>query len=162
MDALLFYAAYEQFYKMAKNSDAFRGYCSAAFGEDFSQDGFSDLHQVQKILQYIPKDENCHILDVGCGNGKMVKYLQKMSGAFVHGFDYSKNAIASAQADQNANADFRVGIIGEIEYSEKQFDLVTAMDTVYFAPDMVRFVEQVNRWLKPSGKFFIAYQEATL
>lgn len=68
---LLFYDAYEDFYEMAAGSKVFESFCRDAFGEDFSQDGFSDIEQVNKILQYIPNG-NVHILDIGCGNGKML------------------------------------------------------------------------------------------
>ena len=59
---LLFYEAYEDFYTMAKKSNAFRAFCKDAFGEDFSQDGFSDIKQIDMILQYILKREDVHIL----------------------------------------------------------------------------------------------------
>ena len=74
---LLFYDAYQEFYRMAAGSLAFQAFCKDAFGEDFSQDGFSDINQIDRILEYIPTGEDVHILDIGCGNGKMLGYLQK-------------------------------------------------------------------------------------
>ena len=44
---LLFNEEYESFYKMTQGSDAFRRFCAEAFGEDFSQDGFSDIKQIE-------------------------------------------------------------------------------------------------------------------
>ena len=84
---LLFYEAYEEFYLMAETSAAFSAFCREAFGEDLSQDGFSDIGQINMILPYIPQREDVHILDIGCGNGKMLGYLQKRTDAFIHGFD---------------------------------------------------------------------------
>lgn len=156
---LLFYDAYEEFYAMAGNSEAFKKFCKEAFGEDFSQDGFSDLRQIDKILQFIPKGENVHILDIGCGNGKMLAYLQKRTGAYVHGFDYSEQAIKTAQTLLQENAELRVGVIGEIDYEEERFDVVISMDTMYFAKDMTVFVAQIEKWLKPDGVLFVGYQE---
>ncbi len=156
---LLFYSAYEEFYAMAEKSGAFKKFCRDAFGEDFSQDGFSDIEQTNKILQYIPKHDSVHILDIGCGNGKMLGYLQKKTGAFIHGFDYSEKAIATAKKLYPDNSEFREGVIGEIEYETEQFDVITSMDTMYFAKDMSAFVAQIKRWLKPSGIFFVGYQE---
>lgn len=156
---LLFYNAYEEFYTMASQSNAFRAFCKDAFGEDFSQDGFSDVSQIKMIFPYIPQGENVHILDIGCGNGKMLGYLQKKTGACIHGFDYSEKAIETAQKMYPLNAEFREGIIGEIEYQPEQFDVITSMDTMYFAKAMTAFVAQVKRWLKPGGIFFVGYQE---
>ena len=50
---LLFYDAYEAFYGMAKKSNAFQKFCKDAFGEDFSQDGFSNIEQINMILQLV-------------------------------------------------------------------------------------------------------------
>ena len=156
---LLFYSAYEEFYAMAAQSDAFQYFCKDAFGEDFSQDGFSDIEQINRILQYIPKQGNVHILDIGCGNGKMLGYLQKKTGAFIHGFDYSEKAIETAKKLYPENSEFREGIIGEIEYEAEEFDVITSMDTMYFAKDMSSFVAQVQTWLKSNGVLFVGYQE---
>jgi len=156
---LLFYDAYEEFYTMARESDAFRAFCKDAFGEDFSQDGFSNIKQIDMILQYIPQKENVHILDIGCGNGKMLGYLQKRTGAYIYGFDYSEKAIETAQSLFPFNAEFKEGVIGEIDYLEEKFDVIISMDTMYFAKDMPAFISQVKKWLKKDGIFFIGYQE---
>lgn len=161
-EKLLFYDAYEQFYTMAAESRAFKAYCEDAFGADFSQDGFSDLQQINTILSFIPKQEGLHILDIGCGNGKMLRYLQAKTDAYIHGFDYSENAIRTANAQSNGNGDFRVGVIGEITYPEESFDVIISMDTLYFAQDMSAFVGQVREWLKKDGLFLIGYQEGDI
>ncbi len=156
---LLFYDAYEQFYAMADDSEAFRLFCADAFGRDFSQDGFSNLEQIDSILPHIPKGENVHILDIGCGNGKMLGYLQEKTGAFIHGFDYSNEAIRTAKRLFPSRSAFREGIIGEMEYPPESFDVIISMDTMYFAKDMNRFAQQLKGWLKPDGVFFAGYQE---
>lgn len=156
---LLFYDAYEAFYAMAGKSNAFQAFCKDAFGEDFSQDGFSNIEQINMILQYIPQAENVHILDIGCGNGKMLGYLQEKTKAHIHGFDYSEEAINTAHKLFPNNSEFKVGIIGELDYPEETFDVIIAMDTMYFAKDMAALVAQVKKWLKPNGIFFVGYQE---
>lgn len=156
---LLFYDEYEEFYAMAKTSDAFSRFCKDAFGEDFSQDGFSDIKQIDELLEHIPHRDNMHILDIGCGNGKMLGYMQKKTNAYIYGFDYSGKAIETARNLFNSKAEFRQGIIGEIEYSKEQFDVIVSMDTMYFAKDMSSFVSQIKTWLKEEGVFLIGYQE---
>ena len=158
---LLFYDAYEEFYTMAGKSKAFQEFCVDGFGEDFSQDGFSNIEQINMILQYIPQRENVHILDIGCGNGKMLGYLQSRTGAYIHGFDYSERAIETARNLFPLNSEFKAGIIGEIDYKEK-FDVIVSMDTMYFAKDMIRFVSQIKKWLKEDGIFFVGYQEGEI
>ena len=158
-EELLFYTEYEEFYEMARKSASFQMFCKDAFGEDFSQDGFSDVNQINMILQYIPKRDNVRILDIGCGNGKMLGYLQKMTGVHIYGFDYSSQAIKDAKAMFEFNSEFKEGIIGEIDYPAEKFDVIVSMDSIYFSKDMAVFVSQVKRWLKKDGVFFIGYQE---
>lgn len=155
----LFYNEYEQFYKMTEHSEAFACFCRDAFGENFSQDGFSDIRQINRILEYIPDKKDVHILDIGCGNGKMLGYLQKKTGAYIHGFDYSQNAINTARSMFTENAEFRQGLIGEIDYPDSKFDVITSMDSMYFAPDMEKFVKQIMWWLNNDGVLFVCYQE---
>ena len=156
---LLFYEEYEQFYKMTEKSKTFESFCRDAFGQDFSQDGFSDINQINRILRHIPSGKDIHILDIGCGNGKMLGYLQNKTNAYIHGFDYSENAIDTAKGLFQTKADFKQGYIGEIDYPAEQFDLVVSMDTMYFAPDMEKLVQQIIKWLKKDGVLFVGYQE---
>ena len=156
---LLFYNEYEQFYTMSGSSEVFQKFCMKAFGEDFSQDGFSDVSQINRILEYIPKNSDVHILDIGCGNGKMLGYLQRNTGAYIHGFDYSEMAIQTAQRLYPEKSDFRRGVIGEIDYPDNSFDVITSMDSMYFAENMTRFLGQIWKWLRAGGTFFCGYQE---
>ena len=111
------------------------------------------------ILSRIPAAEDLRILDIGCGNGRMLGYLQKKTGAYICGFDYSSAAIGQARKLFTKRAEFREGIIGEIDYPDESFDAVISMDSMYFAADMTEFVGQIKRWLKPDGVFLAAYQE---
>ena len=156
---LLFYEEYEHFYKMTEKSKTFESFCRDAFGQDFSQDGFSDINQINRILRHIPSGKDIHILDIGCGNGKMLGYLQNKTNAYIHGFDYSENAIDTAKRLFQTKADFKQGYIGEMDYPEEQFDLVVSMDTMYFSPDMEQLVQQIMKWLKKDGVLFVGYQE---
>ena len=156
---LLFYQAYQDFYQMAEKSQAFSEYCKKAFGADFSQDGFSDVSQIDAILQAARLDSGMAVLDIGCGNGKMLQYIHRVTDAEVYGFDYSEQAIAFARNHSDFPSHFSVGAIGEMNYPADSFDLIVSLDTMYFAPDMAAVVRQIYSWLKPGGQFFCAYQE---
>jgi len=161
-DELLFYNEYEKFYAMAKESKCFKKFCEAVYGVDLSQDGFSDINQINLILEYTTKTNDLNILDIGCGNGKMLKYLQLRIGGHIYGFDFSENAIHEARADNVSKSDFRIGVIGEIDYPPKMFDLIISMDTIYFVNDIYKFVRQIYNWLKDDGIIFIGYQEGDI
>lgn len=162
---LLFYDAYEEFYNIVEKNNVFSKYCEEVFGIDFSQDGFSDINQVNDLITIANIDRNNHVLDIGCGNGKMIEYISEKTSAIGYGFDYSKNAIDYAFArtsNKRDNLFFEVGLIGKIQYEANMFDIILSVDTMYFADNMEEFLKQVYCWLKPKGVFMAFYGEGHL
>ena len=100
------------------------------------------------------------ILDVGCSGGKTLQRLLKRSqGAKVFGIDISDESVAKAR---ESNADVldkqvfvQIGSAAELPYEEGTFDLVTAIETVYFWPNLPDCVKGIHRVLKPGGRFAI-------
>lgn len=43
----------------------------------------------------------------------------------------------------------------ELPFAEEQFDLVTAFETVYFWPDLLKSFQEIYRVMKSGGVFFI-------
>lgn len=159
---LLFYNEYEKFYRMAERSEVFGEFCRNACGEDMSQDGFGDIGQVSRIQDIVDDGDDVHILDIGCGNGGLLRYIRNRRNIHVHGFDFSEAAIGRARELAEPGDDFRVGVIGDIDYPEGAFDVVISMDSLYFASDMEKFIGQIRRWLKPGGVFFAGYTEGDI
>lgn len=161
-DSLYLYDAYQDFYEMSKNSDIFSRYCNRVFGSDFSQDGFSDIAQIDDLILKSGIGRNSVVLDIGCGNGSMCEYVHNKTGATVYGFDYSSSAIESAKRKSGVKEGklfFDVGIIGQKKYNPDSFDVILSVDTMYFATDLTAFVSQIFDWLRPQGAFATYYSE---
>ncbi len=158
---LRFYQGYEYFYKKLEKNTFFSTYCERVFGIDFSQDGFSDIGQITELLKLADIKPDAKVLDIGCGNGKLAEYISELTGATVYGFDYSKHAIRTARKRVKGKERliFEPGLIGEKEYPADFFDVIIAVDTMYFAPDLTQFVRQLYGWLKPEGVFLAFYGE---
>lgn len=105
--------------------------------------------------------ENSFILDIGCGGGMTVARLASMAvKGRVIGIDYSLDCVNWSKGhNKGLIEEGRVEIIHagvqEMPFAENQFDLVTAVETVYFWPDHAQNLKEVRRVLKPSGKFVI-------
>ena len=100
------------------------------------------------------------MLDVGCGGGKTLQRLFKRSqGAKVYGIDISDESVAKARESNADVLDKQVfvqkGSAAELPYEEGKFDLVTAIETVYFWPNLPSCVKGIHRVLKPGGRFAI-------
>lgn len=163
-DKLLFNKEYEGFYEMVEENEIFAKFCVEVFGIDFSQDGYSDLEQIQELIKAADIKSEYKVLDIGCGNGKMAEYIAEQTGAEVHGFDYSENAIKNAKirTEHKSNLSFEEGIIGEKQYDNESYDVILSVDSMCFALDLEAFVTQIFSWLKPGGVFVSFYEEGHL
>ena len=100
------------------------------------------------------------MLDIGCGGGATLKRLLKRSeGAKVYGIDISEESVAKARRVNAKVLDKQVfvtqGSAEKLPYEDGKFDLVTAVETVYFWPNLPDCLKEVKRVLKPGGQFAI-------
>ena len=111
-------------------------------------------------LKLVEIQDRWTMLDIGCGGGATLQRLLKRSqDAKVYGIDISEESVAKAK---KVNADvfdkqvfITQGSAEKLPYEEGKFDLVTAVETVYFWPNLPDCLQEVRRVLKSGGKFAI-------
>jgi ubiquinone/menaquinone biosynthesis C-methylase UbiE len=110
-------------------------------------------------LQQVVVPQNAAILDIGCGGGRTVSKLAALAPAGkVVGLDYSA---ASVAVSQETNAEevkagrvaIEQGSVAALPFPDRTFDVVTAVETHYYWPDLPTNVGEVLRVLKPGGTF---------
>ncbi|WP_294748505.1 class I SAM-dependent methyltransferase [uncultured Prevotella sp.] len=111
-------------------------------------------------LNLVDVQDGWTMLDVGCGGGFTIRRLLKRSrGAQVYGIDISEESVAKARKVNAEVLDKQVfitqGSAEKLPYEDGKFDLVTAVETVYFWPNLPDCLQEVRRVLKPGGKFAI-------
>lgn len=111
-------------------------------------------------LSLIDFHDGYTMLDIGCGGGATLKRLLKRSeGAQVYGIDISEESVAKTRKVNAERLNSQVfvtqGSAEKLPYGDGQFDLVTAVETVYFWPNLPDCLKEVNRVLKPGGRFAI-------
>ena len=111
-------------------------------------------------LSLVDIQDSWTMLDIGCGGGATLKRLLKRSrGAQVYGIDISEESVAKAikvNADViNKQVFVQQGSAAELPYEDGKFNLVTAVETVYFWPNLPSCLQEVHRVLKPGGHFAI-------
>ena len=111
-------------------------------------------------LSLVDIQDSWTMLDIGCGGGATLKRLLKRSrGAQVYGIDISEESVAKAikvNADViNKQVFVQQGSAAELPYEDGKFNLVTAIETVYFWPNLSDCVKGIHRVLKPGGRFAI-------
>lgn len=116
-------------------------------------------------LNFIDFHENWTILDIGCGGGATIKRLLKHSkGSRVYGIDISQESVSKAKKFCADVLDKHVficqGSAEKLPYETGTFNLVTAVETIYFWPNLPDCFKEVYRVLKSGGKFAIIIEAA--
>jgi len=107
----------------------------------------------------IPRDGA--VLDVGCGGGRTIAKLAAASGeGKVCGLDHSVESvrlasITNAEMISAGRVAISQGSVSQLPYADDTFDLVTAVETHFFWPDLTGDVREVWRVVKPGGRFAI-------
>jgi ubiquinone/menaquinone biosynthesis C-methylase UbiE len=116
-------------------------------------------------LQHIPVGSRDIILDVGCGGGRTVQKLAAIAReGRVYGIDHSDASMAVAtktnrRGIETGRVEIRPGSVSHLPFADQTFDLVTAVETHYYWPDLRADVREVLRVLKP-GAWLIVIAEA--
>lgn len=115
---------------------------------------------LREVFERISVTPDVKALDIGCGGGWAMRLMLER-GATVTGIDHSVASVARsltkvAEYVEQGKARVDYGSVRELPYPDESFDLVTAMETIYFWPDMEEAFKEVFRVLRPGGRFVVA------
>jgi SAM-dependent methyltransferase len=108
-------------------------------------------------LSHISVEKHNSVLDVGCGGGRTVSKLAALaSQGKVYGIDYSKESVAVARKTNKewiaaARVEILEASVSQLPFRENTFDLVTAVETHFWWPDIPAGMREIFRVLKPGG-----------
>ena len=126
--------------------------------KNFSQ----SLERENEILAEMAKIKGSDVvLDAGCGVGGSSIFLAKKFGCKVVGITLSKKQAEQAirNAERNgveSNTEFLVMDFENMTFPDKTFDVVWTIESICHASNKKKFIEGVNRILKPNGRLIIA------
>jgi SAM-dependent methyltransferase len=112
-------------------------------------------------LGFVDIASDVDALDIGCGGGRTVARLAGIAtGGKVFGIDYSPDAVAVARKRNRAliregRVEILEGTASSMGFSDRAFDLITAIETHYFWPDLGSDLKEVHRVTKPDGQLLI-------
>ena len=113
-------------------------------------------------LRHVTVEKHHTILDVGCGGGRTVSKLAELAAeGKVCGVDYSEASIAAtartnARRIASGRVEVRLASVSALPFADDTFDLVTAVETHFWWPDLPGDISEVRRVLKPGGWLVIA------
>jgi len=122
-------------------------------------------------LTHAPIEKSFIILDVGCGGGRTIEKLAtRADEGRVFGVDYSAESVDTSRAHnarliQAGRVEVRRASVSQLPYPDATFDLVTAVETHYYWPDLPGDLREVKRTLKPGAELVViaeSYKQGAL
>ncbi|WKY42812.1 class I SAM-dependent methyltransferase [Eubacteriaceae bacterium ES2] len=95
------------------------------------------------------------ILDVACGDGRLLQMLAQQAKVNAHGVDVSEEMIKSASA-ANKEMSFQVAAADVLPFENDHFDLVTVCCAFHHFTQPEAFMTEAYRIIKPGGQLLIA------
>lgn len=144
---------YTQYYAAVGKSRANTAYCERLFGKNLAQHGFAEMRHLDHLIAVTGINARSRVLDLGCGNGGIAEYISDQTRAHVTGIDFVPEAIRQAQERTGAKherLDFQVMEMEHLDFPPATFDIITAVDTLYFIK-LDEVLPVIVSPLKPGG-----------
>src|SRR5262245_27587405 len=112
-------------------------------------------------LQHVQIEKHFMILDVGCGGGRTIQKLASIANeGKLYGIDYADGSVAAsrgknAESIQAGRVEIQQASVSQIPFPDNKFDLVMAIETQYYWPDLINDMKEILRVLRPGGKLVI-------
>ena len=112
-------------------------------------------------LEHVAIEKNFKILDVGCGGGRTIQKLAALAPeGKIYGVDYANGSVAAsrsknAQLIEEGRVEIKQASVSQLPFPDGMFDLVTAVETQYYWPNLLGDMQEIRRVLAPGGTLLV-------
>lgn len=112
-------------------------------------------------LQHVSVAPHFTVLDAGCGGGRTVSKLAALATqGKVYGVDFSEASVAAskktnARSIAAGRVEIREGSVSQLPFADATFDLVTAIETHFWWPNLPGEMREVFRVTRPGGSVIL-------
>lgn len=139
---------------------------AASYSELLSDTSFEaeiDLAMIQHFLGRLVVQRSAHVLDAGCGAGRMLTYLEQLDPSLhLTGVDLAPSMVGHARA-RHPTRRIEEGDLAALPFGGAEFDGLLSWYSIIhtFAPELPRVVEEFRRVIRPGGLLLVAFHSGT-
>jgi len=107
------------------------------------------------LAGWMPEFKDANILDLGCGDGKLLYFFKERGYHNLTGVDISpEQVVVARQVIENIKEQEAIGFL---EQHREEYDFITALDLVehYEKEEVLRFLNACHNALKPGGRLVL-------
>ncbi len=107
----------------------------------------------ENYAEHLPVDKNAAILDFGCGNGRVLKFLDQLGYNNILGVDIDEEAINAVPDNLKEQVKCLENPIDYLREKKNQFECIILKDVIYYFPreQVVDKCKDIINCLKPGG-----------
>lgn len=110
---------------------------------------------VLKFLKTISFEKKFTFLDIGCGNGWVIRKISKEENCKkATGIDKSKNMIKESEKRTESKKEEFIHTDIESLDDKRKFDFIFSMESLYYADSIEVALDKIYKLTKPGGQFF--------
>lgn len=115
-------------------------------------------------LNNLDVKESDKILEIGFGNGKYFATLNSMAENLrIYGMEHSPEMVEDAKSKnkkliRSNILKVEVGSSDKLPFEDGMFDKIYCINVIYFWENPAQHLQEINRVLKPGGKFLIGFR----
>lgn len=122
---------------------------------EFLTDGRGTAQGVLDVLKSsgVKIDRSTSVLDFGCGCGRVIRHVHRMTGARCHGSDYNPQLIDWCKRNLRFGQFEVNGASPPLPHANEQFDVIYALSVFTHLPEQLQlaWLSELSRVLKPGG-----------
>lgn len=122
---------------------------------DASYDGRFVRCMYREVVRRAVSLPGDRVLDLGCGNGNLIRMLREVKQASCWGADLSSQMIREAGKNLGDKVNLTVADAAALPYGDGQFDIVICNASFHHYTEPERAVEEIRRVLKTGGTLIL-------
>lgn len=106
---------------------------------------------------FLPQSKSAKILDLGCGQGRVLAFLQSLGYQNLEGVDVRADYIAHVKSTYNIEVHQVEDIFKFLENCKGNYDFIIAKDVIYYLPkeQLGHLMDLLNAALSPEGSIIV-------
>lgn len=111
----------------------------------------------ENYIQYLPTRKDIKVIDIGCGGGDLIIFLQNLGFKDVCGVDIDEDAISACRGKGLTEVEKIDNLCDFLKTKTKRYALIFAREVIYYFPrtEIAQYLKAVRESLADDGIFVI-------